>query len=93
MVALLEREHEDVETLALHALHLAWSHLVQRDWWCVVFYQPGVWTTIHGPFDSRNMAEKFTGTLDAATHESHAVVVRMSGSGFGDGNASTGEDQ
>lgn len=78
MVSLLEREHEDVEQLAGDVLNMAWSHLLHREWWCVVFHQPRVWSTVHGPFESRNVAEKYvTNRLVAASDGATASIVRL----------------
>lgn len=78
VVRLLDREHDDVDSLAGDVLQLAWSHLLQREWFAVVFHQPRVWTTVHGPFESRNVAEKFiTNHLVASSHGAHASVVRL----------------
>ena len=81
MLSLLEREHEDVEQLANVALTLAWSHLMHREWWCVVFHQPRVWTTVHGPFESRNVAEKYAiKYLVASVPDATASFLKMADS-------------
>lgn len=81
MLALLDREHADVESLASEALTLAWSSLLQREWWCVVFHQPRVWTTVHGPFESRNVAEKYAVKhLVASVPDATASFLKMADS-------------
>lgn len=77
MVALLESDHEDVEALAGEALKLAWSHLMQRQWWCGVLYQPRVGTKLHGPFESQSMAFRFAHTLAAADQDAVYAVHRL----------------
>lgn len=87
MISLLDQQHEDVESLASSALLLAWHHLINREWWCVVFFQPGVATTLHGPFESENMARKFATQylVSAGPDVGTAMVRRMSDSGLAEG--------
>lgn len=79
MSSLLERDHEDVESLASEALSLAWSHLIDRDWWCCIINQPGVAVTAHGPFESVSQAEKYLKNFPAAVKNARPYMFRMHG--------------
>lgn len=79
MVRLLEEEHEDVEALSSDVLMLAWSALLDREWWSVLHFQPGVWTSTHGPFESRAQALKYITTVlvSAGPEPTKAIAVPM----------------
>ena len=79
MISLLERDHEDVESLATDALNLAWSHLIERQWWSVMINQPGVAVTAHGPFESVSQCEKFIKAFPAAVKNAVPLIFRMDG--------------
>lgn len=79
MVLLLERDHEDVESLANEALSLAWSHLIDRQWWCCIINQPGVAVTAHGPFESVAQTEKYLKNFPAAVTDARPYIFRMDG--------------
>lgn len=79
MISLLEQDHEDVESLAHEALTLAWSHLIDRQWWSVMISQPGVALTAHGPFESVAQCEKFIKAFPAAVKNARPMIFRMDG--------------
>jgi hypothetical protein len=66
VTALLEAEHEDVESLANDVLKAAVNVLLARELWVAVAVYPSeIW--VHGPFFSRREAEKvvLSGVLEA----------------------------
>lgn len=79
MTALLEQDHDDVDALAGDALMLAWESMMNRDWWTVAFHQPGVSTTLHGPFESQAQASKYvrTGLVAAGPEPGQVKIVRL----------------
>lgn len=80
MTALLEADHEDVESLASEALMVAWEKLIDRDWWCVIISQPGVAVTAHGPFESIANCEKYLKAFPAAVANAKPFIFRMQSS-------------
>lgn len=79
MIKLLESDHEDVESLAVEALDLAWSHLIDRQWWSAIIVQRGVAVTAHGPFESVAQCEKFLKAFPAAVPDAKPMIFRLDG--------------
>lgn len=79
MADLLSEDHLDVETLAADALSLAWDSMMRRDWWTVAFHQPGVGTTLHGPFESQAQASKYVkkDLVASGPEPGQARVIRL----------------
>ena len=57
LTALLDAEHDDVESLAGAVFREASDLVAAREAWCVIVAQPSE-TWVYGPFYSRNSAEK-----------------------------------
>lgn len=87
MIALLDQQHDDIDSLATAALLEAWHHLLNRQWYCVIFQQPGVGTTLHGPFESEAIASKFMKThlVSAGPEQGWAVVRKLYESNLAEG--------
>lgn len=80
MVALLDREADDIDVVAKQALTLAWDLAAQRKRFGVVIYQPGVSVTCHGPFETVNQADRFLTTfVGAGPDPARVLVVPMNG--------------
>jgi len=61
VVALLEKEHADVEELAFQVLNVAWELLQQRETWSVIVDNPGAGTVAWGPYESESQARRAIG--------------------------------
>jgi hypothetical protein len=80
MTALLDSEHEDVESLAREVIEFAWGLLDERDYWCLVADHPGAGLFVHGPFSSRSEVERAVKRGDivsAGVANARGMIVRM----------------
>ena len=61
IVAMLDREWDNVDELASTILNEAFGMAAKRDKWCVIMHDPRLGVFTFGPFDTENQARKAIG--------------------------------
>lgn len=77
IVALLDAEHPDVDALAGAVFDTVAGMLLQREWWVLHAGVPGQWSTVFGPWATRNQAVKSVGVLELRGEDVLVQVRRL----------------